>query len=97
VLLLGINWLLARHQFEPIDRFLKGEATFESPSGGSPAAVADGAWVGIFALVLYAFRNSSAGGCRRDRRSGSAHNHRRLHRRLPAAGPSSISPIPISS
>src|SRR5882757_8545673 len=59
VLLLGANWLLARHQFEPIDRFLKGAATFESAERRlTQLPLLTARWVGIFALVLYAFRNS---------------------------------------
>jgi class 3 adenylate cyclase len=59
VLLLGANWLLARHQFEPIHRFLKGEATFESTERRlTQLPLLTARWVAIFALVLYAYRNS---------------------------------------
>jgi len=59
VLLLGGNWLLARHQFEPIHRFLKGEATFESAERRlTQLPLLTARWVAIFAFVLYAFRNS---------------------------------------
>jgi len=87
VLLLGINWLLARHQFEPIDRFLKGEATFESAERRlTQLPLLTARWVGIFALVLYAFRNSLSWWLPEGPTIGlGAQNHRRLHRRLPAA------------
>ena len=59
VLLLGANWLLARHQFAPIHRFLKGEATFESAERRlTQLPLLTARWVAIFALVLYAYRNS---------------------------------------
>ena len=59
VLLLGVNWWLARRQFEPIHRFLKGEATFESAERRlTQLPLLSARWVGIFAFVLYAFRNS---------------------------------------
>ena len=59
VLLLGGNWLLARWQFEPIHRFLKGEATFESAERRlTQLPLVTARWVLIFALVVHAFRNS---------------------------------------
>jgi class 3 adenylate cyclase len=59
VLLFGVNWLLARHQFEPIHRFLKGEATFESAERRlTQLPLVTARWVAIFAFVLYIFRNS---------------------------------------
>src|SRR5258708_3344379 len=59
VLLLGGNWLLARQQFEPIHRFLKSEATFESAERRlTQLPLLTARWVGMFAFVVYAFRNS---------------------------------------
>jgi class 3 adenylate cyclase len=59
VLLLGVNWLLAHRRFEPIHRFLKGEATFESAERRlTQLPLLSARWVAIFAFVLYAFRNS---------------------------------------
>src|SRR5215475_2800658 len=53
VLLLGVNWWLARRQFEPIHRFLKGEATFESAERRlTQLPLLSARWVGIFAFVL---------------------------------------------
>jgi len=59
VLLLGVNCLLARRRFEPIHRFLKGEATFESAERRlTQLPLLTARWVAIFAFVLYAYRNS---------------------------------------
>ena len=59
VLLLGVNWWLARRLFEPIDRFLKGEAAFEDIERRLtqlPLLTANR--VAVFAFLLYAWRNS---------------------------------------
>jgi class 3 adenylate cyclase len=59
VLLLGVNWLLARHWFEPIYRFLKGEATFQSAERRlTQLPLVTARWVAIFAFFVYAFRSS---------------------------------------
>ena len=61
VLLVGVNGLLAHRLFEPIHRFLKGEASFESAERRLtqlPLLTAQA--VAIFAFFLYAFRNSLA-------------------------------------
>ncbi len=61
VLLVGVNGLLAQHLFEPVHRFLKGEASFESAERRLtqlPLLTAQG--VAIFAFFLYGFRNSLA-------------------------------------
>ena len=52
---------MARRLFEPIHRFLKGEAPFESAERRLtqlPLRTAN--YVAIFAFVLYAFRNSQS-------------------------------------
>jgi class 3 adenylate cyclase len=58
-LLLGVNWLLARRLFEPINRFLKGTAAFEDTERRlTQLPLLTARWVAVFAFVLYAFRNS---------------------------------------
>ena len=59
LLLLGANWLVARRLFEPIHRFLKGEAAFEDIERRlTQLPLLTGRWVVIFSVVLYAYRNS---------------------------------------
>lgn len=59
LLLLGGNWLLARRLFEPIHRFLKGEATFEDTERRlTQLPLLTARWVAIIAFVLYAYRNA---------------------------------------
>ncbi|HTR87751.1 MAG TPA: adenylate/guanylate cyclase domain-containing protein [Reyranella sp.] len=59
VLLLGVNGLVANRLFEPINRFLKGEATFESAERRlTQLPLLTAQWVAVFAFFLYAFRNS---------------------------------------
>jgi len=59
VLLLGVNWLLARRLYEPIERFLAGQATFETIERRlTQLPLLTAQWVAIFTFFLYAFRNS---------------------------------------
>ncbi len=59
VLLLGANWLLARHLFRPIDRYLAGEVEFEAIERRlTQLPLLTARWVAIFAFFLWAFRNS---------------------------------------
>ncbi|HEY6981633.1 adenylate/guanylate cyclase domain-containing protein [Reyranella sp.] len=59
VLLLGINWLLARRLFEPINRFLQGAATFNDTERRlTQLPLLTARWAALFAFILYAFRNS---------------------------------------
>ena len=59
VLLLGVNWLVARRLFEPIRRFLEGETPFESIERRlTQLPLLTARQVAIFAFFVYAFRNS---------------------------------------
>jgi class 3 adenylate cyclase len=61
VLLLGANWWVASRQFEPIHRFLKGEAAFEDTERRlTQLPLLTARWVAIFGFVLYAWRGSLA-------------------------------------
>jgi class 3 adenylate cyclase len=59
VLLLGVNWAIARRLFDPIDAFLRGEASFEDAERRlTQLPLLTARWVAIFAFLLYAYRNS---------------------------------------
>jgi class 3 adenylate cyclase len=59
VLLLGVNWLVARRLFQPIDRFLAGEVDFESIERRlTQLPLLTARWVAIFSFLLWAFRGS---------------------------------------
>jgi class 3 adenylate cyclase len=61
VLLLGVNWWMASRLFEPIDRFLKGEAAFEDTERRlTQLPLLTARWVAIFGFVLYVWRGSLA-------------------------------------
>jgi class 3 adenylate cyclase len=58
-LLLVANGWLARRLFEPVDRFLKGEASFEAIERRlTQLPLLTAQWVAIFAFLLYAWRGS---------------------------------------
>lgn len=60
VLLLAANWLIARHLFEPIRRFLTGELPFEQVQRRlTQLPLLTARTVGLMALVIIAFRNST--------------------------------------
>jgi class 3 adenylate cyclase len=59
VLLLGVNWAIARRLFDPIDAFLRGEASFEAAERRlTQLPLLTARWVAIFTFFLYAYRNS---------------------------------------
>jgi class 3 adenylate cyclase len=61
VLLLGANGLVARRLFEPIHRFLRGEAAFEEIERRlTQLPLLTARWVAVFGFVLYAWRGSLA-------------------------------------
>src|SRR5262245_38531424 len=61
VLLLGVNWLIARQLFEPIRLFLEGRATFESVERRlTQLPLLTARYVAILTFVVAAFRLSTA-------------------------------------
>ena len=59
-LLLGVNWLIARRLFEPVRRFLDGEAPFESIQRRlTQLPLLTARYVGLLSIVVVAFQTST--------------------------------------
>jgi class 3 adenylate cyclase len=60
ILLLGVNWLIARRLFEPIRRFLVGELPFDAVQRRvTQLPLLTARYVGLLAIVVIVFRNST--------------------------------------